>query len=157
MLSALYAGIRPHPPVVTPLFGIAPFLGAAMSVALEAIIVQPLCSRAGRIFERSRRAHGPGFLRATEILRRTIRPDLPGGSSWPIHCVGHLCVCCESGAPTTGNRCGAGLMALLLLPMSMLSHLSIGAIFNFSTPESVPRCGVWTRPTYAQLSPRCKR
>ena len=48
MLSALYAGIRPHPPVATPLFGIAPFLGAAMSVALAAIIVQPLRSRAER-------------------------------------------------------------------------------------------------------------
>lgn len=49
MLSALYAGIRPHPPTTTPLFGIAPFLGAAMSVALGAIIVQPLESPAGPI------------------------------------------------------------------------------------------------------------
>lgn len=49
MLSALYAGIRPHPPIATPLFGIAPFLGAAMSIALAAIIVQPLGSQAGRI------------------------------------------------------------------------------------------------------------
>jgi hypothetical protein len=49
MLSALYAGIRPHPPVTTPLFGIAPFIGAAMSIALAAIIVQPLGSREGRI------------------------------------------------------------------------------------------------------------
>ena len=48
MLSALYAGIRPHPPVVTPLFGIAPFLGASMSVALSAMIVRPLESPAGR-------------------------------------------------------------------------------------------------------------
>lgn len=49
MLSALYAGIGPHPPVTTPLFGIAPFIGAAMSIALAAIIVQPLGSREGRI------------------------------------------------------------------------------------------------------------
>lgn len=48
MLSALYAGIRPHPPVATPLFGIAPFLGASMSVALSALIVQPLTSATGR-------------------------------------------------------------------------------------------------------------
>ncbi len=48
MLSALYAGIRPHPPVVTPLFGIAPFLGASVSIALSALIVQPLASPAGR-------------------------------------------------------------------------------------------------------------
>ena len=49
MLSALYAGIKPHPPVATPLFGIAPFLGASVSVALSALIVQPLASKAGRV------------------------------------------------------------------------------------------------------------
>jgi hypothetical protein len=48
MLSALYAGIKPHPPVATPLFGIAPFLGASVSVALSALIVSPLASAAGR-------------------------------------------------------------------------------------------------------------
>ena len=48
MLSALYAGIRPHPPVATPLFGIAPFLGASVSIALSALIVQPLTSATGR-------------------------------------------------------------------------------------------------------------
>lgn len=48
MLSALYAGIRPHPPVATPLFGIAPFLGASVSIAVSAMIVQPLASTAGR-------------------------------------------------------------------------------------------------------------
>ncbi|WP_420567887.1 hypothetical protein [Thalassovita sp.] len=48
MLSALYAGIRPHPPVATPLFGIAPFLGASVAVALSAMIVQPLATAAGR-------------------------------------------------------------------------------------------------------------
>ncbi|MGX9352109.1 hypothetical protein ACS3QZ_12970 [Shimia sp. W99] len=48
MLSALYAGIRPHPPIATPLFGIAPFLGASMAIAIGAIIVGPLTDRAGR-------------------------------------------------------------------------------------------------------------
>ena len=48
MLSALFAGIKPHPPVATPMFGIAPFLGASVSVALSAIIVQPLTTLAGR-------------------------------------------------------------------------------------------------------------
>lgn len=48
MLSALYAGVRPHPPEATPLFGIAPFLGASVSVAAAALIVGPL-SGAGRI------------------------------------------------------------------------------------------------------------
>jgi len=48
MLSALYAGIRPHPPEATPFFGIAPFIGASVSIALAAIIVQPLNNTAGR-------------------------------------------------------------------------------------------------------------
>lgn len=48
MLSALYAGIKPHPPVAVPLFGIAPYLGTSVSVALAAIIVQPLRSSTGR-------------------------------------------------------------------------------------------------------------
>lgn len=48
MLSALYAGIRPHPPVETPLFGIAPFLGASISLAMGAIIVGPLNSKFGK-------------------------------------------------------------------------------------------------------------
>jgi len=48
MLSALYAGIKPHPPIATPLFGIAPFLGASIGIALWAAIVQPLASTAGR-------------------------------------------------------------------------------------------------------------
>lgn len=48
MLSALYAGVRPHPPETTPLFGMAPFIGASVSIALAAIIVQPLTNTAGR-------------------------------------------------------------------------------------------------------------
>lgn len=48
MLSALFAGIRPHPPAATPLFGMGPFLGASVSVALSAILVGPLNNFAGR-------------------------------------------------------------------------------------------------------------
>lgn len=48
MLTALYAGIRPHPPTATPLFGIAPFLGASMSLALSAAIMHPLATATGR-------------------------------------------------------------------------------------------------------------
>lgn len=48
MLSALYAGIKPHPPVATPLFGIAPFIGASIAAALAAIIMTP-ATRGGRI------------------------------------------------------------------------------------------------------------
>ena len=48
MLSALYAGIPPHPPVSTPLFGIAPFVAAALSAAIAAMIVGPLRGTGGR-------------------------------------------------------------------------------------------------------------
>ncbi len=48
MLSALYAGIKPHPPIATPLFGIAPFLGASMSLAVSAAIMRPLATATGR-------------------------------------------------------------------------------------------------------------
>ncbi|MRU14780.1 hypothetical protein FDP25_04970 [Roseovarius sp. A21] len=37
MLTALYAGVPPHPPEATPLFGIAPFLGMALAAALAAM------------------------------------------------------------------------------------------------------------------------
>lgn len=39
MLGALYAGIAPHPPAATPLFGMAPFIAMAVSVALAAMII----------------------------------------------------------------------------------------------------------------------
>lgn len=48
MLSALYAGVPPHPPEAIPLFGIAPFLGLALSVAAAALILGPGSSAAGR-------------------------------------------------------------------------------------------------------------
>lgn len=47
MLGALYAGIAPHPPAATPLFGMAPFLAAAVSAAVAALILGP-GSPAGR-------------------------------------------------------------------------------------------------------------
>ncbi len=49
MLSSLYAGVAPHPPVATPLFGIGPFIGASVSVALAAIIVGPTQSTTGKL------------------------------------------------------------------------------------------------------------
>lgn len=49
MLSALYAGIAPHPPIATPLFGMAPFLAASFAVAFSAILVGPMGSKTGRI------------------------------------------------------------------------------------------------------------
>lgn len=49
MLASLYAGVAPHPPAKTPLFGIGPFIGAALSAAVAALIVGPSRSSAGRL------------------------------------------------------------------------------------------------------------
>lgn len=38
MLLSLYAGVAPHPPAATPLFGLGPFLGAALACAVGAIL-----------------------------------------------------------------------------------------------------------------------
>jgi len=48
MLTALYAGIQPHPPTTTPLFGIAPFLGVSISIAISALILGPLNGADGK-------------------------------------------------------------------------------------------------------------
>ena len=48
MLSALYAGIAPHPPAATPLFGMAPFLAASISAAASALILRPTECIGGR-------------------------------------------------------------------------------------------------------------
>lgn len=49
MLGALFAQSAPHPPATIPLFGIAPFLAAALSVAAGAIITGPLDTTTGRV------------------------------------------------------------------------------------------------------------
>ena len=49
MLGALFAQSVPHPPATIPLFGIAPFLAAALSAAAAAIIIGPLETAAGRV------------------------------------------------------------------------------------------------------------
>lgn len=48
MLASLFAGVAPHPPAQTPLFGIGPFLGAAVSAAVAALILGPSRDRAGQ-------------------------------------------------------------------------------------------------------------
>jgi hypothetical protein len=49
MLTSLYAGVAPHPPLATPLFGIGPFIGASLSAAAAALILGPSQSPAGRV------------------------------------------------------------------------------------------------------------
>ncbi|MEM7490998.1 MAG: hypothetical protein AAF390_17920 [Pseudomonadota bacterium] len=39
MLTALYAGTPPHPPAATPIFGMAPFLAAALAAAAAALVL----------------------------------------------------------------------------------------------------------------------
>lgn len=42
MLSALFAGVAPHPPASIPMFGIAPFIAVSLSIGIAAIVVGPL-------------------------------------------------------------------------------------------------------------------
>ena len=49
MLGALFAQSVPHPPATIPLFGIAPFLAAALSAAAAAITIGPLDTASGRV------------------------------------------------------------------------------------------------------------
>ena len=39
MLGSLFASVTPHPPLATPLFGIAPFLAMSLAVALSAVFL----------------------------------------------------------------------------------------------------------------------
>lgn len=50
MLGSLYAGVAPHPPATTPLFGIGPFLGAAFAAATMALLLGPTETASGRGF-----------------------------------------------------------------------------------------------------------
>lgn len=49
MLFSLYADVSPHPPASTPLFGLGPFIGAAIAAALASIILGPMSAAGGRI------------------------------------------------------------------------------------------------------------
>lgn len=50
MLASLYAGVPPHPPAATPLFGIGPLIGASLSAATAALLLGPRTTPAGRWF-----------------------------------------------------------------------------------------------------------
>ncbi|MCU0829111.1 MAG: hypothetical protein MUE52_17380 [Tabrizicola sp.] len=84
MLSALYAGIRPHPPEATPLFGMAPFIGASVSLALAAAIVGPGTTAIGRVLS---------LLAAVSALvsfgpQKYLDPKI--GQIWPAVIIGQL-------------------------------------------------------------------
>lgn len=77
MLTSLYAQIPPHPPQSTPLFGMGPFIAAALSLAAAALIIGPLNGKAGRIL---------GLLAAVLALvsfgpQKYLDPQLP--LIWP--------------------------------------------------------------------------
>lgn len=84
MLTALYAGVAPHPPVATPLFGIAPFLGASMGAAAAAIVLGSNSSRAGRVLS----------LAATVMALISFGPqkyfDAQFGLIWPAVIAGQI-------------------------------------------------------------------
>jgi hypothetical protein len=48
MLLALFAGVPPHPPARVAPFGMAPFLGAVLSAAAAALILEPVGTPPGR-------------------------------------------------------------------------------------------------------------
>lgn len=50
MLASLYAGVPPHPPAATPLFGIGPLIGASLSAATAALLLGPRMTSCGRSF-----------------------------------------------------------------------------------------------------------
>lgn len=50
MLASLYAGVPPHPPAATPLFGIGPLIGASLSAATAALMLGSGTTGAGRWF-----------------------------------------------------------------------------------------------------------
>ena len=84
MLTALYAGVAPHPPVATPLFGTAPFLGASMGAAAAAIVLGSNSSRAGRVLS----------LAATVMALISFGPqkyfDAQFGLIWPAVIAGQI-------------------------------------------------------------------
>ncbi|MCY6383433.1 hypothetical protein [Hoeflea prorocentri] len=49
MLGALFAGVPPHPPETTPLFGIGPFLGMSLSVTAAALMTGSAATRTGSV------------------------------------------------------------------------------------------------------------
>lgn len=49
MLTSLFAGIPPHPPQSTPLFGMAPLVGMSVSLAVAAILLGTVETRFGAV------------------------------------------------------------------------------------------------------------
>lgn len=84
MLSALYAGVPPHPPAATPLFAIAPFLGASLGAAVAALVLGVNTSRAGNALS----------LIATAMALVSFGPqkyvDAQFGLIWPAVIAGQL-------------------------------------------------------------------
>jgi len=49
MLGSLFTQTAPHPPLAIPLFALGPFLGAALAIAIAALILGGTTSRSGAI------------------------------------------------------------------------------------------------------------
>lgn len=86
MLTALYAGVAPHPPASIPLFGIAPFIAVAVSIAVAAIVVGPLETVLGRGLSLS-----AGLLALLSYgPQKYLDPQF--GAIWPSVVLGQLAV-----------------------------------------------------------------
>lgn len=85
MLFALYAGVEPHPPSTTPLFGMAPFLGASISIAFAAIVIGPGANNLGSSLS----------LLAAFLALVSFGPqkylDASIGLIWPAVMLGQIC------------------------------------------------------------------
>lgn len=84
MLASLYAGVAPHPPAATPLFGMGPFLAASLSAAVAALILGPSQSPAGQVLA------GLGALAALVSFgpQKYLDPQLP--LIWPAVLSGQI-------------------------------------------------------------------
>ncbi|MEM6824982.1 MAG: hypothetical protein AAGB18_04110 [Pseudomonadota bacterium] len=49
MLTALYSDLPPHPPATTPIFGMAPFLGMSISLAVAALVLGSASGKIGPV------------------------------------------------------------------------------------------------------------
>lgn len=84
MLTSLFAGITPHPPQAIPLFAMAPFLAASMAIAMMALVLGPLSSKAARVLT--------GLAVITALIsygpQKWIDPAI--GEIWPAVLLGQI-------------------------------------------------------------------
>ncbi len=86
MLFALYTKTPPHPPEVVAPFGIAPFLGASLALAVAALMLGSVETRAGRV------ACGLAGVAALVSYGPQKYFDVQFGLIWPSVVLGQIAV-----------------------------------------------------------------